>query len=106
MLWLLGLMEGAFLFLYALGDLPLFGGMFAQMVLWDLSLYVMVCFSGAGIVRVFRSFCAARAERGAGVSSLDSAALRVARRGGLSPRETQVFVLLSEGVAVGEIAGR
>lgn len=113
MLWAVALLDGAFLLLL-LPQLRHEIPPLIQTALEDLPLYITAVFAVADVVSTLRHFYESRAEtrikprqdiEPASETLVDRAA-RIAAKYGLSPKETEVFLLLCHGSSVQEIADR
>lgn len=109
MLWAVCLMDAAFLLLALSAFLPSLHGYIAQIILCDLPLYIVLGFS---CVDLIQTLCSLRPRSVPPLSppekavepNLASIAQEIARQYRLSPRESQVFLLLSQGSSVQSIA--
>lgn len=108
MLWAACLMDTAFLLLALSAFLPFLHGYIAQIILCDLPLYIALSFSCVDLIQTLRSFrpgaTSQNSPEKAAEPSLASIAQEIARQYRLSPRESQVFLLLSQGSSVQNIA--
>lgn len=113
MFWAAALLDGAFLLLI-LSRLRREIPPLIQMVLKDLPLYITAAFAVADVVSTLYHFYASHAEARAELrrdaeparGSIADRATKIAVGHGLSPKETEVFLLLCQGSSVQEIADR